>query len=1106
MAAEFPVSAIQATIDANPGNFTTNVSNSFGNAKLYIWQERLMTLWFGANFKTKTTIQNMTTAINTKSERDIFGGPTIDTYLRHLKQQWVWVITPSQSMDSDRGVLEKIPIEHVVDLHNFGVYAYAFVRSLPMPSTLKLSHSMTSIIYSITDEMLDDIRTSADDIDNEIKTTMPPTTYNSIVDLMPTSNLANPNNNYDKEKCANQWIVSLYKYMNVESRQEHCVNYVWSYVHDSLRKNPYVRTAVLSNMASTIPLIHIKYWLKIVEGINPSTITPPEFMNVMSGKKRARPSSTSTFPVVTTIPMSGSTTLSLVAATSGGSGQSTFPSVVQTSSSAASKYAIIVNTGLPPQQFPTLLSMMQGTVGYGMVHFQAQDREDNTKLKAWFKAPLLGSGCNLVTTKFPFVAGKIDFKSPTGKVVGPSIPPTNNASDVVKMTTSGSTFSGSSWTTASIVYHSSEELHQKEKLENVQFPLSNKRSSYLGSLNQGVFHGNGRLDGLIKWSDEMLPLPFTLHGQFVNGKPSGVCRMSFHLYDIHPPVVWTSKWIYNSDIDNEATAMVSEKGYLRIPKYVPLKSENPLETMHFVVGTPDEMQMSDYDRVITINYVPRDSYRPDYLITSMKLELARSQEVHNKLMDGNGIWYRNMTWETNSPRFLHLANTYSQDERFYLCQQSNSVLFADFSNASVDALKRLFDNQLSTQIGYGADCYEYAGVYNELVLDGAFAIVYPKRMYEYMSAQESFTSKPHIKDRAISVMEHQRAQYASQENMHHKIKINNNTTTGFDMFMQKEPTFSLTSQTASYTQPSIQAHTNENYLFHGTPSSFSVANIIASGFEPPNRGGRFGKGVYFADSITKSDQYATPDKLTHESELIKSLEVHEALLKLLDVSQKKAKTEGHKNVGGMVIQRTDQPQLYVMLLVRVRMGVSLQLFEDEFSQNLHTTTVKTNGGMVEKQMHFAVEPKEAGDTRKELEFTYVASDHMRYMTELYPFYDSLTIRGWSQQSSSQADNPKVHDSMRPPSYTVKYEATPANALRFLEVVLYGKQAKNAIPVGIMIYHRKYNENKPYMKQETDHSTGFKTPWRYNPTREAWNYNDSPTEDPYNFDRFVPPTY
>lgn len=1095
MATEFPVSSTQATIDANPGDFTKLGSLHFGKAKLYIWQERLMHLWFGHRMKTPTTVQKMRDAINDTTEKTLFGPNTIDSYLKELVKDEVWVIIPSESKDATRGTLQHISITSVANLENNGVYAYAFVRSLRMPSTINFSSNMNFIISSITADMLEDIRSKGDDTPLELSTSMP--SYNSFVKLMPVSEkiFATPVDDIKtQQQCADEWIVSIYRYMDVQDRQKGCVNYLLSDLPIPLQTDASVKLVIFQNMASTIPLSGLKKFIKVVEGHNLGQIAPPEFMNVMSGKKRARPSSTSTFPVVPAIPMSGPTTLSLVAATSGGSGQSTFPTVDQTSSSVASKYAIIVNTGLPPQQFPNLLSMMQGTVGHAMVHFQAQDREDNTKLKAWFKAPLFGSGCDLVTKKFPFVNGQVDFKSPTGKVVGPSIPPTNDASDVVKMTTSGSTFSGSPWTTASIVYHDSEDLRRREQLEDVQFPLSNGRSSYLGELNQGVFHGNGRLDGVIKWSDKKLEMPFTLHGRFFEGKPKGLCRMSFHLDQRLPPVVWTCEWI-----DDDATAMVSKKGYLRIPKSVSLNSTD------FVRGTPDEMNESKYDRVITVNYVPRDSSNPDYLITSMKLELARSQEVHDKLIAGNGYWYRGMTWGTNEPRFLHLANTYSQDERFYLCQKSNSVLFADFSNASVGALKRLFDNQLSTQIGYGADCYTGTGPYNELVLDAAFAIVYPKRMYEYMSAQESFTSKPHIKERAMSVMTHQRNQYASQERMYHKIKLNNNTTTGFDMFMKQEPTFSLKSQTASYTQPPMQTDKNENLLFHGTPSSFSVANIIASGFEPPNRGARFGQGVYFADSITKSDQYATPDKLTDPTELNKSLDVHEALLKLLDISQEKAKNEGHKHRTGRVPRTDDEPQLYVMLLVRVRMGVSLQLFEDEFIQNSVTTSVRKNGAMVEDQKPFAVVPKQANDSRNELEFDYVTPGHsMKSMTELHPLYDSLTIRGWSRASSSQADSPKTHDSERPTTKVHAYEATPTNALRFLEVILYGKQAENAIPVGIMIYHRKYNENKPHVEQRQDYTTGIKTPWRVNPTMKAWNYNDNPTQDPYNFDRFVPP--
>ena len=50
---------------------------------------------------------------------------------------------------------------------------------------------------------------------------------------------------------------------------------------------------------------------------------------------------------------------------------------------------------------------------------------------------------------------------------------------------------------------------------------------------------------------------------------------------------------------------------------------------------------------------------------------------------------------------------------------------------------------------------------------------------------------------------------------------------------------------------------NEHYLFHGCGAE-AAKDIVEHGFDPrlANEGGMFGKGVYFAENPTKSDQYS----------------------------------------------------------------------------------------------------------------------------------------------------------------------------------------------------------------------------------------------------------
>jgi len=51
---------------------------------------------------------------------------------------------------------------------------------------------------------------------------------------------------------------------------------------------------------------------------------------------------------------------------------------------------------------------------------------------------------------------------------------------------------------------------------------------------------------------------------------------------------------------------------------------------------------------------------------------------------------------------------------------------------------------------------------------------------------------------------------------------------------------------------------NRQKLFHGTPRE-SARSILSSGFRLPEKGGMFGKGVYFASAPLKSFQYARGD-------------------------------------------------------------------------------------------------------------------------------------------------------------------------------------------------------------------------------------------------------
>ena len=59
--------------------------------------------------------------------------------------------------------------------------------------------------------------------------------------------------------------------------------------------------------------------------------------------------------------------------------------------------------------------------------------------------------------------------------------------------------------------------------------------------------------------------------------------------------------------------------------------------------------------------------------------------------------------------------------------------------------------------------------------------------------------------------------------------------------------------------PPLEIHANEIFLFHGT-SIQAVQNIIHRGFSDKlgRDSGLFGAGIYFAESATKSDEYARP--------------------------------------------------------------------------------------------------------------------------------------------------------------------------------------------------------------------------------------------------------
>jgi len=61
----------------------------------------------------------------------------------------------------------------------------------------------------------------------------------------------------------------------------------------------------------------------------------------------------------------------------------------------------------------------------------------------------------------------------------------------------------------------------------------------------------------------------------------------------------------------------------------------------------------------------------------------------------------------------------------------------------------------------------------------------------------------------------------------------------------------------------LKPEINEWYLFHGT-SAKAAANIVKNdfklGFAGRNTGTLYGRGIYFAESITKADEYAVPNK------------------------------------------------------------------------------------------------------------------------------------------------------------------------------------------------------------------------------------------------------
>ena len=53
----------------------------------------------------------------------------------------------------------------------------------------------------------------------------------------------------------------------------------------------------------------------------------------------------------------------------------------------------------------------------------------------------------------------------------------------------------------------------------------------------------------------------------------------------------------------------------------------------------------------------------------------------------------------------------------------------------------------------------------------------------------------------------------------------------------------------------LHREANEYLLFHGTKEE-TIKPIVDTGFQVSDNGGLFGSGCYFAESSTKSDQYA----------------------------------------------------------------------------------------------------------------------------------------------------------------------------------------------------------------------------------------------------------
>ena len=181
----------------------------------------------------------------------------------------------------------------------------------------------------------------------------------------------------------------------------------------------------------------------------------------------------------------------------------------------------------------------------------------------------------------------------------------------------------------------------------------------------------------------------------------------------------------------------------------------------------------------------------------------------------------------------------------------------------------------------------------------------------------------------------------------------------------------------------------------------------------------------------------------------------------------------------------DEPQLCIMMVARVAMGTSLLLFaEEEYDRNEVTMDIThpTNGTTKTDTSEFGYAER---DLRSSTDSQPLAPHEMPSMTNLRDRYDSITVRGWSRASSSQAD-------------TSGGATANPNSMRYVEVVVYDDATLNALPEMLLVYRRAFDKSKPYGTQDGKRNTI--TNWHHTTPTSSQNYTFT---DEYPVDRFKP---